>query len=186
MAIFQAIVKISFLILENRIILLLDSTQDSLFNALMSMVSQDTKEDQKYEFVDTNGSSMHTKSNRFRGIPAIFTCQVVDDSRQSRYAEKNRRFIHVIPNTSNEKIDTAVNQMGLNFGLISDEYDSEVVSIEDRDKAQQICSKLVEKLIEHSTHFGAKESGIKIFFPLSISQSIPNLVFIKRSNLSFS
>ena len=35
------------IVLENKIILLLDTTQDSLFNALMSLVSQDTKDDQK-------------------------------------------------------------------------------------------------------------------------------------------
>ena len=64
----------------------------------MSLVSQDTKDDQKYEYVDTS-SSIKTRVNRFKGIPAIFTCQVVDDSRQVRYAEKNRRFIHVIPDT---------------------------------------------------------------------------------------
>ena len=39
------------IVLENKIILLLDTTQDSLFNALMSLVSQDTKDDQKYEYV---------------------------------------------------------------------------------------------------------------------------------------
>ena len=92
------------IVLENKIILLLDTTQDSLFNALMSLVSQDTKDDQKYEYVDTSSNAaIGTKSNRFRGTPAIFTCQVVDDSRQVRYAEKNRRFIHVIPDTRQRK-----------------------------------------------------------------------------------
>lgn len=159
------------IVLESKVILLLDTTQDGMFSALMSLVSQDTKEDQKYEYVDTNGT-IGTRSNRIRGTPAIFTCQVVDDSRQARYAEKNRRFIHVIPNTSNEKIQTAINQMDLESGLIPEEYDSEVVSIENKSRAQEICSSLVEKLIEHSKHFGPKESGIKIFFPKSISQSI--------------
>jgi hypothetical protein len=161
------------IILENKIILLLDTTQDGMFNALMSMVSQDTKEDQRYEYVDTS-SHIGTRSNRFRGVPAIFTCQVVDDSKNSRYAEKLRRFIHVIPNTSNDKIQTAVNQMGLNCGLTSEEYDEQVVSIEDKGKAEEICNRLVNKLIEHSKHFKPKEYGIKIFFPLSISQSIPS------------
>jgi hypothetical protein len=161
------------IVLENKIILLLDTTQDGMFNALMSMVSQDTKEDQRYEYVDTS-SHIGTRSNRFRGVPAIFTCQVVDDSKNTRYAEKLRRFIHVIPNTSNEKIQTAVDQMSLNCGLTSEEYDDEVVSIEDKDRAHKICDKLVNKLKEHTKHLGPKESGIKIFFPLSISQSIPS------------
>lgn len=160
------------IVLENKIILLLDTTQDGMFNALMSMVSQDTKEDQKYEYVDSNGSSVATRSNRFRGVPAIFTCQVVDDSRQVRYAEKNRRFIHVIPDTSKEKIHTAMGQVGFRCGLLPEEYDQEVVSDDDKYKAQEICSRLVEKLIEHSSHFENKQSGIKIFFPLSISNSI--------------
>jgi hypothetical protein len=158
--------------LENKIILFLDTTQDSLFNALMSLISQDTKDDQKYEYVDTNGSKMETKANRFKGIPAIFTCQVVDDSRQVRYAEKNRRFIHVIPETTEEKIQTAMDHIGLRFGLAPEEYDSEIVTRNDKKEAQRITGLLVKKLIAHSKYFDTKESGIKVFFPRSITRSI--------------
>jgi len=159
------------IVLENKIILLLDTTQDSLFNALMSLVSQDTKDDQKYEYVDTN-SSIGTKSNRFKGIPAIFTCQVIDDSRQARYAEKNRRFIHVIPDTSSEKIQTAMDQIGLRYGLIPEEYDAQIVSRDDKKKTKEICSRLVKKLMAHSQHFEPKDSGIKVLFPMTITRSI--------------
>ena len=151
------------IVLENRIILLLDTTQDSLFNALMSLVSQDTKDDQKYEYVDTS-SSIKTRVNRFKGIPAIFTCQVVDDSRQVRYAEKNRRFIHVIPDTSSDKIQTAMDQIGLRYGLLPEEFDTQVVSREDKQQAKKICSRIVKKLIDHSRYLEPKDSGIKVTF----------------------
>ena len=158
------------IVLENKIILLLDTTQDSLFNALMSLVSQDTKDDQKYEYVDTSSNAaIGTKSNR---TPAIFTCQVVDDSRQVRYAEKNRRFIHVIPDTSSEKIQAAMDQIGLRYGLLPEEYDTQVVSREDKEKAKVICSRIVKKLIPHSQYFQPKDSGIKVLFLKSITRSI--------------
>ena len=162
------------IVLENKIILLLDTTQDSLFNALMSLVSQDTKDDQKYRvtLILTQMQAIGTKSNRFRGTPAIFTCQVVDDSRQVRYAEKNRRFIHVIPDTSSEKIQTAMDQIGLRYGLLPEEYDAQVVSREDKEKAKVICSRIVKKLISHSQYFQPKDSGIKVLFPKSITRSI--------------
>jgi hypothetical protein len=161
------------IVLENKIILLLDTTQDSLFNALMSLVSQDTKDDQKYEYVDTSSNvAISTKTNRFKGTPAIFTCQVVDDSRQVRYAEKNRRFIHVIPNTSSDKIQTAMDQIGLRYGLLPEEYDTQVVSREDKKKVKRICGRLVRKLIAHSQHFEPKDTGIKVLFPKAITRSI--------------
>jgi hypothetical protein len=159
------------IVLENKILLLLDTTQDSLFNALMSLVSQDT-DDQKYEFADSNGSKMETRTNRFKGIPAIITCQVVDDSRQVRYAEKNRRFIHVIPQTNRGKIQTAMDYIGLRGCLTDEEYDSQVISREDKERAKEICDRIIKKLIAQSKYFENKQTGIKAFFPLSISQSI--------------
>jgi hypothetical protein len=99
--------------LDNTIFLFLDTAQEGLFNTLMSMISQDTAEDQLYEFTDKRGvGKLGSKVNRLRGTPTIFNTQVLDDTRQTRYQEKNRRLIHVIPNTSTKKIHTAMDLIG--------------------------------------------------------------------------
>jgi hypothetical protein len=76
----------------------------------------------------------------------------------------------VIPETSEEKIQTAMDHIGLRFGLAPEEYDSEIVNREDKKEAQRITGLLVKKLIAHSKYFDAKESGIKVFFPRSIER----------------
>lgn len=49
----------------------------------MSLVSQDTQEDQKYFFTEqTNGRKFTQKANRLRGTPVIFTTQVIDNTKQ--------------------------------------------------------------------------------------------------------
>jgi hypothetical protein len=81
--------------LDNKIFLFLDTAQEGLFNTLMSMISQDSS-DQLYEFTDkSGGGKMGSKINRLRGTPTVFNTQVIDDTRQIRYQEKNRRLIHV-------------------------------------------------------------------------------------------
>ena len=91
--------------LDNKILLLLDTARDSFYNALMSLISQDTKEDQKYIFTEqTDGRKFASRTNRIRGTPVIFTTQVIDDSKGHRFGEKNRRFVNVNPDTSANKI----------------------------------------------------------------------------------
>lgn len=161
------------IILDNRIILILDTAQEDLFNALMSMISQDTQKDQKYEFVDRSGSgSIGTKINRLRGTPVIFTCQVIDDTRQIRFHEKNRRFVHVTPDTSDKKIQSAIDLIGLRHGLLPDEYDQKVVTRQDKEKAKKIIDRIVRKLVDHSKHLKPKESGVKIAFTKTIGHAI--------------
>ena len=130
------------IILDNKIILLMDTAQDSLYNALMSLISQDIQRDQRYKFVEQSGRSgkFGTMTNRLRGIPAIFTTQVIDDTRQVRYDEKSRRFIHVNPDTSFKKIDAAMELIGQKYGLLPEEYDEEVVDRRDKEHAQEDCS----------------------------------------------
>lgn len=161
------------IILDNRIILVLDTAQEGLFNALMSIISQDTPRDQVYQFTDKKGSGkLGATKNRLRGTPCMFTSQVIDDTRQTRYQEKNRRFVHVTPNTSKEKINTAMNMIGQKYGLTSEEYDTEVVSEEDKKRAKEIVNTIVEKLIEHSELFKPKESGVKVTFYQSIAHGL--------------
>src|SRR5919106_755899 len=163
----------NLIVLDNKIILILDTPQQELFNALMSMISQDTQKDQKYEFVDRSSSgSLKTKTNRLRGTPVIFTCQVIDDTRQIRFHEKNRRFIHVTSDTSDKKIGAAIDLIGLKYGLLPQEYDLEVVSREEKEKAKGIVDRIVRKLINHSKSLKPKESGVKIPFVKAIGQAI--------------
>ena len=160
--------------LNNKIFLFLDTAQEGLFNTLMSMISQDTSDDQLYEFTDKNAGSgkLGSKVNRLRGTPTIFNTQVIDDTRQVRYEEKNRRLIHVIPDTSSEKIHAAMDQITKRYGLLPEEYSEQVVSTADKDRAKDIVGILVEKLIDHTKPLAPKESGVKIPFAASIHHGI--------------
>jgi hypothetical protein len=160
------------ILLDNKIFLFLDTAQEGLFNTLMSMISQDAQ-DQLYEFTDKSGlGKFGSKVNRLRGTPTIFTTQVLDDTRQMRYQEKNRRFIHVIPDTSTRKIHAAMDLIGQRYGMMDEEYESEVVSSVDRQRAQEIVSIIVEKLIDHSRFCGPKKSGVKTSFAKSVAHGI--------------
>ena len=161
--------------LSNQIILCLDTPQDSLFDTLMSLMSQDTPRDQIYSFTDKSGiGKLGTKNNRLRGMPVIFTTRVIDDTRTLRFQEKNRRFINVTPDTSNKKISAANNIIGLKYGSISEEYDTLVVSRHDKEKAKRILKILIAKLKQHSKHLQPKQSGVKIPFVDAITHSMPN------------
>jgi hypothetical protein len=161
--------------LENQIILCLDTPQSSLYDAIMSIVSQDTPKDQEYSFVDkTSSGKLVTKNNKIRGTPVIIPTQVIDDTRTQRFQEKNRRFINVNPDTSSEKIHAAKNIMALQGGYLPDEYDELVVSRRDKERAKQIVAIVVAKLKQHSKSLQPKDLGVKIPFALSIAASIPN------------
>jgi hypothetical protein len=162
--------------LDNQIILCLDTPEPSVYDALMSIISQDTERDQQYSFVDKSGTSgkLGTKDNILRGTPALFTSQVIDDTKILRFAEKNRRFININPDTSSSKIRAANNIIGLKHGFLPEEYDELVVSRADKEKAKQIVKIMIAKLKQHTKHLGPKEDGVKIPFALSITNSIPD------------
>jgi Bifunctional DNA primase/polymerase, N-terminal len=161
--------------LNNQIILCLDTPQDSLYDAIMSIISQDTPKDQQYSFVDkTSSGRLVTKDNKMRGTPVIFFTQVIDDTKTQRFGEKNRRFVNVNPDTSNEKIHAAKDIIGLQGGYLPDEYDDLVVSRRDKERAKQIVNILVAKLKQHTKRLEPKEYGVKIPFALSVTASIPD------------
>ena len=163
--------------LSNRIILILDTAPEGLFSVLMSVISQDTPRDQIYQFTDKKGSGkLSATKNRLRGTPCMFTTQVIDDTRQSRYQEKNRRFVHVTPNTSAKKIDAALGLIGCRYGSIPEEYASLVVSREDKELVKEIVGILVNKLINHSKRLTQGESGVKIFYHDAIVHSLSSKV----------
>ena len=67
----------------------------------MSLMSQDSNNDeQEYNFADTSGKSIITRTNILRGMPVLFTTRVIDDSNNARFEEKTRRFINITPNVN--------------------------------------------------------------------------------------
>ena len=162
--------------LTNKIIILQDTPQQSVFNLLMTLLSQDTPKDQIYAFTDkSSGSGKLIQSrNRIRGMPVLFTTQVIDDTDNQRFEEKNRRFIHVTPNTSREKIREANRLTALKYGHLPDEYDQLVVSRDDITKAKQVIRIIIAKLIQHTKHLEPKSTGVKIPFAMTILGSLPD------------
>ena len=65
-----------------------------------------------------------------------------------------------------------MDQIGLRYGLLPEEFDTQVVSREDKQQAKKICGRIVKKLIDHSRYLEPKDSGIKVLFPMSITRSI--------------
>jgi hypothetical protein len=160
--------------LSNQIILGLDTPSDSLFEALMALMSQDFPGDQKYEFAEKSSSGqMGRRINRLRGMPVLFTSRVIDDTKSVRFSEKNRRFINVNPVTSSEKIRTANCLIALAYGSLPEEYDKLVVSKQDSEKCKYLIDIVIAKLKHHSSYLKPKESGIIVPFHKAISICIP-------------
>src|SRR4051812_9172262 len=139
--------------LDNKAFIFLDTPNEGLFNNLMSILSQDSR-DQRYIFTDkdSSGKRLQSKTVILRGSPLIITTQVVDDTRNNRFAEKNRRFIHVNPNTNENKYEEAMRQITIKLGGISDDFEN-VVSSKDIKKSKEIIEKLCEKLKDHNQKF---------------------------------
>jgi len=161
--------------LDNTIIIIQDTPEDSVLVNLMSLLSQDSQKDQEYIFADKSSSGKIIQgSNIIRGMPVLFTTRVIDDTRHARFEETNRRSINVTPNVSKEKIDSANNLIASKYALLPEEYDEKVVSREDKQKARLIVSQIVEKLKKNTKYLGPKQSGVKIPFANSIAHCIPS------------
>jgi len=160
--------------LDNTIILILDTPQDALLVNIMSLASQDSEKNQEYIYNDKSSSGkIVQRSNIIKGMPVLFSTRVIDDTKHVRFEETNRRSINVTPNVSVEKIESAIDLIVKRYSLLPEEYDEQVVSRQDKEKAKKIVSCLVEKLKNHSKYFGSKQSGIKIPFDRAIIRSIP-------------
>src|SRR6185312_3123901 len=151
--------------LDDKAFIFLDTPNEGLFNNLMSILSQDSR-DQQYIFTDkdSSGKRLQSKTVILRGSPLIITTQVVDDTRNNRFAEKNRRFIHVNPNTTENKYEEAMRQISIKLGGISDDFEN-VVSSKDIKKSKNIIAKLCKKLKDHNQKFldnGVTSNTVKI------------------------
>ena len=161
--------------LNDTIIIILDTPQDSLLVSLMSLISQDSKRDQEYIFADKSASGkIVSGSNIIRGMPVLFSTRVIDDTKHARFEETNRRSVNVTPNVTKEKIESANILIASKYSLLPEEYDQQVVSKQDKEKAKLIVSSLVENLKRHTKYLGPKGSGVKIPFAHSIANSIPS------------
>jgi hypothetical protein len=162
--------------LNNKIIIVQDTPQPAVFNLLMTLLSQDSPKDQLYAFTDkASGSGKLIQSkNRIRGMPVIFTTQVVDDTDNQRFEEKNRRFIHVTPNTSKEKIKEANRLTAFKYGYLKEEYDRLVVNRADIVRTKNIIRIIIAKLKQHTKYLVPKDTGVKIPYALTIEESLPD------------
>ena len=160
--------------LNDLIIIISDTPQEGFFTNLMSLMSQDSTRDQEYLFTDkTPAGRAESTANIIRGMPVIFSTQVIDDTDNKRFAEKNRRSILITPNTDDEKITAALDLIGKQAALLPEEYDEKVVSREAQERAKKIVAIIVEKLRHHSKHLKPRESGVKVPFHSAIAHSIP-------------
>jgi hypothetical protein len=161
------------IVIYDLIIILLDTPQEGFFANLMSLVSGDTGEDQEYLFTDkTSSGKNEATSNIIRGRPTMFIAHVADDTWSKRFAEKNRRFIPVTPDTSKEKINDAMRLMSKKAGLLPEQYGEQIVSEDDKVRARMIVAAIVEKLRHHSRNFKLGEYGISIPFHAALAESI--------------
>jgi hypothetical protein len=133
------------------------------------LLSTDTTGDQIYMFTDKSASGkLSSKENIIRGSPAMFATRTIDDTRNQRFEETNRRFINVTPNVTPEKIRDANSLIWQRYGLTSEEYDEAVVSTEDKEKAKHIVAVICAKLKKHAEYFKPKQASVRIPFLYSI------------------
>jgi len=155
--------------LNNSVVILLDTPQDSFYAGLMSLLSSDTTGDQVYKFTDKAASGkLASKENIIRGSPAMFATRTIDDTRNQRFEETNRRFINVTPCVTPEKIRDANALIWQRYGLTAEEYDETIVSTEDKEKAKHLIAVLSAKLKNHGKYFKPKQANIRIPFLYSI------------------
>ena len=162
--------------LDDKAFIFLDTPNEGLFYNLMSLLSQDSRE-QLYTFTDkdNSGKRLQSRTVLLRGAPLIMTIQVVDDTRNYRFAEKNRRFIHVNPDATEDKIGEAMKQMAIKLGGPSDDFEC-IVSSKDVKKSKEIIEKLCKKLKDHNQKFidnDIKDNGVKIPYTSILSSNLP-------------
>ena len=136
----------------------------------MSLVSQDGDKGQEYMFVN---DKLQGKSNIIHGMPVIFCTRVIDDSRNLRAEEVFRRFVNITPNSTKEKIKEANRIISKRYGLLPEEYNDQIVSNDDKQRAIEKVGYMVEHLKKHTEHLKPKESSIRILFEETLSHTMP-------------
>ena len=163
--------------MDDKAFIFLDTPNEGLYNNLMSILSQDSRE-QLYVFTDkdSSGKRLQSRTVLLRGSPLIMSTQVVDDTRNYRFAEKNRRFINVNPDTTENKIGEAMRQMAIKLGGPSDDFEC-IVSKEDIKKSKDIIERLCKKLKNHNQAFlynDITDNGVKIPYASVLYSNLPS------------
>ena len=150
----------------------------------MSLLSQDAEKDQFYTFTDRmagNDNSLGTKTSRLRGAPTIISAGVIDDTATLRFAEKNRRLVHVNPNTSKAKIEAAIQATNDRRLGLPEEYEEDYISDTDKERVRHIFDVIISKTKLHCSQFGFMDSGI--FIPKIIRAALRNSMNVKEGNV---
>ena len=119
-------------------------------------------ESDEQEYAYTN-DKLEGKTNVLKGMPVIFYTRVIDDTRAQRAEEIFRRFVNVTPNASKEKIKEAIRIINKRYGLLPEEYDNQIVSKDDKQKAKEIVANVVEHLKHITNTWDQKNQALELY-----------------------
>ena len=111
--------------LRFKIALIADTPSEGLLNAIMSILSQDSKIS---DYLYTDKNKMESAKNSIIGMPAFIYTRTLDDTKNLRAEEVFRRFVNVTPNVTSEKIQSAIELTFMKMGTLPERYDNLVVS----------------------------------------------------------
>ena len=137
----------------------------------MSILSQDAE---NAEYIYTDKNKMQADKNVVIGMPVFIYTRVIDDTKNPRAEEVFRRFVNVTPNVTKQKIKTANELTFMKMGTLSEQYEGLVISSDDKNRAKEIVTDLIDKLIDHSEYLGFKESGIIIPYIRTLAEILPS------------
>ena len=163
----------------------MDTPKHELLTEIATILSHDSYETE-YTFTDRIGNSgLEARTNIIRGYPAVILAQAIDNSDKQRFPEINRRIIPIGVTTSKKKIQDAVELQAAKYGATEEEYESEIVSNSDIQKAMEYLKILRYKLLKLSRPYKQKmilsnsnntvvqDSGTYIPFRKAIANGLP-------------
>jgi hypothetical protein len=131
--------------LNHKVLIFEDTPRHTLLEAIMSLLSHDRYE-VEYEYVDTfNG--IKTKNNVLRGFPTVVFTAAIDYSKNSRWAETQRRFIITNPKMTPTKYKESIQLLGARFGLPDFAYNATIVSEKEKEAAREIVKGIRDKML---------------------------------------
>jgi hypothetical protein len=156
--------------LSRKILIFLDTPKNSIFGALMSLLSHD-KLAVEYDYVDTTSKTgIVTKTNVLVGWPAVIFAQAIDFTNHPRYEEIQRRFNFANPRMDGEKYQSAVDVI-IEKNCVPDlVYQRKVVSDEQKDEAREIILNIRDDLLAISSNLKPGKNNIVIPYPHLISE----------------
>lgn len=157
--------------LNNKVLIFLDTPDETLFDTLMPLMSHD-KYETTYEFVDTSKQT-RTKTNILRGFPAFILTQAIDFSKFKRHEEITRRFLISNPNMNKDKYNDAADLISKKFSVPDFIYQQQVVSDEEKSKAKKFASQLLHNIQVSNSDNKSTKNEVIIPFVGTIRRSMP-------------